>query len=547
MTDDGKVGIPSSGSNEQDWFERAQSQATALMNSLHSELAIGQRWLLVIGALFFVFGSGLFLKYSFDQNWVPPFWRCASGFIVGMAFVGAGVRWRGRLHPFFGNTILGTGFAVAYLSSYLSYAYYELIPSGAAFVLFAGITSAAMTQAVIFRSRILALFSILGAYLAPWLVWNIFASPHAVGGYLAVIAGGLLWVARHRDWAFLTRIGLVATYVLFSAWAFQFYIIQHFWPTLFYITVYFVLFSVMPYTAELFGKQEIRRTTAGWMLLVTVLTLGAASALITEKYSSEIFGLYCSGLAAYFLTLSYFSKQRGGGAFTVLFGQGVVLSISAVAFLFNDEWTTSFWLLEAAALVWIAEKEKNIPLRFVALGLAVFSAFKSLIDLSALGFSLYTWTFQNGWLSAFPEREMLFIVTAGTLGWIGWTLLKSGANISGKVFSAAAQIMAFLFANIEVASFFNEYRPGATFAAISILWGLWSTLYLWVGFSIGSAVLRRTAIWLFLITAVKVLMIDLQNAATPYRILSFLVVGATLMGASYLYYLLSDRFEGQPQ
>ena len=62
-----------------------------------------------------------------------------------------------------------------------------------------------------------------------------------------------------------------------------------------------------------------------------------------------------------------------------------------------------------------------------------------------------------------------------------------------------------------------------------------------LGFARNLVVLRRCAIGLFAATVIKVFVRDMANVETPYRILSFLIVGLVLVAASYLYHRFAGR------
>ncbi len=98
----------------------------------------------------------------------------------------------------------------------------------------------------------------------------------------------------------------------------------------------------------------------------------------------------------------------------------------------------------------------------------------------------------------------------------------------------------FIVLNAEVAAYFHDYGSQARFAAISVLWTLFSLLMMIFGFSFNLSVLRKAAI-LFAITMLKVFLLDMANVSTPYRVVSFLVLGLMLIGASYLYHRFKER------
>jgi uncharacterized membrane protein len=65
---------------------------------------------------------------------------------------------------------------------------------------------------------------------------------------------------------------------------------------------------------------------------------------------------------------------------------------------------------------------------------------------------------------------------------------------------------------------------------------------------------RIVALLLFGATVLKVFLVDMANVETAYRILSFVVLGLLLIGASYLYHRFRHRIvaamegagEGEP-
>jgi uncharacterized membrane protein len=99
----------------------------------------------------------------------------------------------------------------------------------------------------------------------------------------------------------------------------------------------------------------------------------------------------------------------------------------------------------------------------------------------------------------------------------------------------------FLVLNLEVAACFHDVAPAARFAAISVLWTLFAIALLALGFARRAALLRHTAIALFALTAAKVVAVDMARARTPARIISFVVLGGVLIGASFLYHRLKER------
>mgnify|MGYP001595784699 CR=1 FL=1 len=56
-----------------------------------------------------------------------------------------------------------------------------------------------------------------------------------------------------------------------------------------------------------------------------------------------------------------------------------------------------------------------------------------------------------------------------------------------------------------------------------------------------SPLFRWVAVSRFALTLLQVFFVDMAKVSTPWRILSFLVLGLMLIGASYLYYRFKDK------
>ena len=72
-------------------------------------------------------------------------------------------------------------------------------------------------------------------------------------------------------------------------------------------------------------------------------------------------------------------------------------------------------------------------------------------------------------------------------------------------------------------------------ATLSVLWALYAFTAMAWGLWRKDTPLRVSAILLFSVTVLKVLVVDLADLDALYRILSVLVLGVTLLIASFLY------------
>jgi uncharacterized membrane protein len=76
---------------------------------------------------------------------------------------------------------------------------------------------------------------------------------------------------------------------------------------------------------------------------------------------------------------------------------------------------------------------------------------------------------------------------------------------------------------------------------ISVLWAVYATILMIVGFWRRVGALRYIALGIFLLLLGKIFLVDTRTVETIYRIAGFLVTGLALVGVSYLYQYLKKK------
>lgn len=113
---------------------------------------------------------------------------------------------------------------------------------------------------------------------------------------------------------------------------------------------------------------------------------------------------------------------------------------------------------------------------------------------------------------------------------------------AGMLVAATAGILAFVYLSLEVRHFFDPsfQRPGlgaegVELYAYSIVWLLFGVALLAFGFARHSAVVRHAGMALVCIVVLKVFLIDLAGLEGLLRVVSFLGLGAALLGLGFVY------------
>ncbi len=122
--------------------------------------------------------------------------------------------------------------------------------------------------------------------------------------------------------------------------------------------------------------------------------------------------------------------------------------------------------------------------------------------------------------------------------WIDEPRDRAAAQLSG----ISAGVLAFVYVSMEVRHFFDPafQRPGldaegVELYAYSFVWLLFGVALLALGFARRSAAFRHTGMALVCIVIVKVFVIDLSGLQGLLRVVSFLGLGAALLGLGFVY------------
>lgn len=142
------------------------------------EQAIGLKWSGWIGAIVLVIGAAMGVQFAYQNHWfghLPPAFRLAMIFAVGIALLCAGEVVLRRVHQVPAASLFGAGVAVLFLGSYAGYAYFELYTRSTSMALMGG--STLIGAAVAMRGNLvsIAVLSLIGANVTPLLV----ATPNA--------------------------------------------------------------------------------------------------------------------------------------------------------------------------------------------------------------------------------------------------------------------------------------------------------------------------------------------------------------------------------
>ncbi|MEW6600418.1 MAG: DUF2339 domain-containing protein [Nitrospirota bacterium] len=522
------------------------------------EINLGQKWLLIIGIVTMVFGIGYFLKYSFEMGWVGPAGRVALAYIWGTVFLTAGDRFRKKNFETFGLYVIGGGIATLYFSTFAAFQLYQLFSQAPSFFVMVLITVLSGILAIIYDAKWLAILGLIGGFLTPVMLSTGQDNQIFLMSYMTVLNLGLLGIAFYKKWDILNILGFIFTYLLYTGWFFNHYVESKFWPAIIFLNLFYLIYSIIPFAYQL--SMKYKESLRGFLIMTpnSFAAFGYSYFMIKEHFSLEWVSVITILYSLVFLSMaSYLYKKdlQERDAFVMFLAKAALFLIITVPVIFSGHWITIFWAAQAVVLLWAGARldRKSIALgSYILLGLSI-SKFLYYDYPMIFEFSFSALSISASYRYLLTERYITTIFLVLTI--YGFSRLARGASLKylsdsmsispvvddASICYGLCCIMLFISLNVEISSFFHDKLPGARFAAISVLWTLFSVLLMVKGFKDNVSYIRKISLGLFFITLGKVFLFDMSKIHTPYRILSFVILGIVLIGTSYLYHRFKDK------
>jgi len=501
------------------------------------EALVAGRWMNYVGILALLFAVAFFLKYAFENNWVGPRGRIGIGLLAGSALYPWSHRLLEKGYRYFSEGIAGLGAAILYLSLWAGWHYYHVFPQSTSFALMIVVTAITSVVAVGRNSQRIALLALLGGAITPQLVSTGENHEVVLFTYMAVLGAGMLGLARARDWKSLPPTQFLATIIYFAGWYSEFYRPDELATTIFFASVFFVLFAALPVVrsrlegglsplesgivlansfAYLVALRQMLWPQHRWALTISALALAAAH-LVAERALPEKPGaesrtarVIYAGLALTFVTL-------------------------AIPIRLDGKWLTIGWAVEGAVLIWSGLRIRISTLRYAGFLLfAVTIGRLILIPIHAEQFLF------NARFGTFFATVICFLASC-YFAWPERTRLENQEQLIFLGTAIAANILALAALSLEVWDLFQR-MPSlgidtglAQQLALSMLWLVWALGSLVAGVWKKSEVLRWQALTLLGVVIVKVFVFDLSALERFYRIVSFMLLGLVLLMISFYY------------
>ena len=529
-----------------------------------------------IGAV--LVGVAFFLKYAFDNNWVGPAGRVMIGVLFGLAFIVLGQYLRNK-YLRYSDLLIGGGAGILYLSFYSAHSFYNLIsPTTAGFMMFA-VTALIFAMSIVNATITLSIVGVVGAFITPALMRT--ESSYNLLFYLIIINLGVLAISYFKKWPKLNALAFAGTLLNFLPWMGLYYDRKYLAVTLLFVFVTFITFIFATILRGLKAGEKAQSTDY-FILGANALFVALSVYNLLEFDYHAILGFVFVVIALIYMAIAYLINKSDPSDKAInifLPGLAVAFLSAAVPIQFDGAWVAFAWLVEAAALYYIASVISNRGFQVMGLIVYILGGFNMILQVADWYYAQYYIPIIN--------RDFAIIFTAIVVAYFISYMYKRYGSVTVEVqkrgiiaFVIVANVLTLYGLSLEIDRYFstkvnhlseianeqiNEcnkyqiangsdcYRRAADYTEIeslkntsntlvSIFWTIYAAILTAIGFSRRIVGLRRMGLVLFIITALKVI-IDVWSLGQLYRIVSFIAFGLIALIASFAYAKYKDRLK----
>ncbi|MBI5718362.1 MAG: DUF2339 domain-containing protein [Burkholderiales bacterium] len=329
----------------------------------------GGNTIVKLGVAILFVGLAFLAKFASEHVQVPIELRLAA---IGAAAVGLlAFGWRLRhARAGYAQVLQGAAVATLFLTLFVAFRTYQVIPPLAAFALMVGVAALAAALAVLQDARSLAVVGALGGFATPLIVSTGSGNHVALFSYYLALDLGIAGVAWFRHWRALNLIGFIATFGVATAWGLLDYRAERYASSQAFLIAFFLLFvavGLLPARqaaarGDETGAEPPAGRGAAWLngsLLFGLPTIAFALQLGMVRHWAFGSALSALALAAFYVLLALWLRRRAGMAlvFEASLAIAVVFLTLVIPFALDARSTAGAWALEGAGLVWLGFRQ----------------------------------------------------------------------------------------------------------------------------------------------------------------------------------------------
>jgi uncharacterized membrane protein len=421
----------------------------------------------------------------------------------------------------------------------------------------AAVTTLAVLLSVRYDALAIAVLGLIGGFLTPVLLSTGRDNQVGLFTYVALLDAGVLALAYFKRWRSLDFMSFAGTVLMFFGWSFIHYNAGKLWPTVFFLTLFFLMFAALSV-----AHNVVPRRLSRWHDILIVIAnatfyFGTTYGLLDWAGYDRALGSFALVVSAFFVLLFYaaWTRHRADRLLAHAYaGAAVTFFTMAVAIQTDQHWVTIGWAAEGLMLVWVGMRAEESAARHAAL--AVFAvalahwfgwdvdatsyregaAFVPLLNRRALSCAALVGALVGAaWLHRREEARVLREERDGRAptdeghGWIGAALEEHSA--AATLYTLAANALALALLTLDLNDYFERRLAAAGDEAhaagrvenarsfsVTALWTFYAAAMFALGVRRRFRALRYIALALLGMATVKALASDLAFYAAPWHV-----------------------------
>ncbi|TYT62467.1 DUF2339 domain-containing protein [Natrialba swarupiae] len=506
------------------------------------ELALGVRWLGLVGALALVVGVVFFVRLAIEIGLLGPGGRVALGTLTGVGLL-AGGRFAATRQGYrrWGRIAAGTGLAIAYFSVYAAYGF-ESYRDAIGTPLWAALAAltALVAVAAIVSVRDRAPFVVGEAFLLGYVTATLSTDAATVvltPAYVLLLGGGIVAIATVRPWGRLLSASTFATYGVLLLW------LVDLEPPATAIGVA----GVAAFALFLVGAYVLRRSDVDPELESTHSRIHRARLAVTTVANAGFATLFLEialregfpevaidgvgaiavalALAATYVVTDRAPVRRDGAA-----AAGSVAFLAGGVAMAVGTFATTVGALAVICGAVIVSRIADAPAFRVGAHVVAGALVLKLLTVDATDLPAFDPTEPMATLFG---RPVAFALATGAFYALAWWYSRTDVltDLERRFLPATVANYAIVATGLGVIVFALELSG----LGVSVAWILFGSVLLGIGLATDVRGVRALGIAVLGLATAKVFLFDTRDLDTVARTLSFLVLGAVLLIASYVY------------
>lgn len=495
---------------------------------------LSKDWPLKAGALLILLGFVWLVTYAFLNNWIGPFGRITFGLLSGSLILFAGEKRITKVYNQ-GLVLVLLGASVMLVSVYAAQSLYQMFPSYIA--LFLVVLTMALTAIISIRHNDKALIVcalIIGGF-APVLTGESGATIGGLYGFLLALCIGSIWVVFKTGWRFLIPLSILIISPYSSTYFFSRQLLSNLRPSelleLRFFAVTFVSLFYFASTGILLIQKKAKNADLIAALLIGMFAIGWINGLSPVYLKSTL--TLCVSILFIFVSFILSKQSSLPGIIFAYTGTSSVLLAIASGYAFDGPVLTLALATESALLPLIASRLLG---ETIGINLLAYFILPFLFSFPSF--------FSSAWLKGIWQNDFyaLFAVTLSFF-FTGWYFLShknvNSLKIASTPLSDAATALVVTGGVYALVLLWLVFHAGIDLPQIARTLTLF--IYTIVGLYLYTTgkwhdrkVARNFGLIVLMFVIGRLLLFEVWSMQLAWRIVTFFVIGALLIGSVFL-------------